>query len=204
MTLSIWDENKLVIFIAFVLPGFIAIKAYELLLPSRYIESSKQLIDAISYSCLNYAILLWPIYLVEKSNIQESNSTLYILFWIFALFLAPVIWVLGWRFLRQCELIQRIVPHPVQKPWDFVFGKRQCYWVIVTLKNGEKIAGKYDVNSFASSAPSEEQIYLEEEWMLNSDDGFERPVEQSAGVIILSSEILSIELFKNGEFIDER
>ncbi len=51
--MKIWDENKLLIFIAFVVPGFIAIKAYELLTPTRYTESSKQIVDAVAYSCLN-------------------------------------------------------------------------------------------------------------------------------------------------------
>lgn len=201
--MNIWDESKLIIFIAFVVPGFIAIKAYELLLPSRHTESSKQIIDAISYSCLNYAILLWPIYLIEESSISKSYPNFYILFWSFVLFVAPVLLVLMWRFLRQLTFIQSLIPHPIQKPWDFVFGQRRAYWIIVTLKSGEKIAGKFGPNSFASSAPSEEQIYLEEEWVLNEEGGFERQAEQSAGVIILSSEIRSVEFYNSGEDEDE-
>lgn len=201
--MNIWDESKLIIFIAFVVPGFIAIKAYELLLPSRYSESSKQIIDAISYSCLNYAILLWPIYLIEKSSIPTSHPSLYVIFWSIVLFVAPVIWVVAWRFIRQWGFVQSLIPHPVQKPWDFVFSQRRAYWIIVTLKDGQKIAGKFGPNSFASSAPSEEQIYLEEEWLLNEDGGFDRQAEQSAGIIILSSEIRSVEFYNSGEDEDE-
>lgn len=95
--------------------------------------------------------------------------------------------------------MQNIIPHPIQKPWDFVFSQRRSCWIIVTLKDGEKVAGKFGHNSFASSAPSEEQIYLEEEWLLNEDGGFERQAEQSAGIIILSSEIRSVELYNSGD-----
>ncbi|MDW7774671.1 MAG: DUF6338 family protein [Desulfobulbaceae bacterium] len=197
--MNIWEESKLILFIAFVVPGFIAIKAYELLSPSRYIDSSKQIIDAISYSCLNYVILLWPIYMVETSNLRANHPNLYVLFYIFVMFTFPLILVFIWKQLRQNDFIQKYVPHPTQKPWDFVFSQRLTYWVIVTLKNGDKIAGMYGPNSFASSAPSEEQIYLEEYWLLNEEGGFERPVEQTAGIIILTSEIMSVELMHSGE-----
>ena len=202
--MNIWEESKLILFIGFVVPGFIAIKAYELLSPSIHTDSSKQIVDAVSYSCLNYVLLLWPIYLVETCNIRLSHPHLYILFYIGVLFVSPLLLVFGWKFLRELEFIQKFIPHPTQKPWDFVFGQRLTYWIIVTLKNGEKIAGMFGPNSFASSAPAEEQIYLEEQWVLNEEGGFERPVEQTSGIIILSSEILSVEFMHSGESENEQ
>ena len=201
--MNIWDENKLVFFVAFVVPGFIAIKVYDLLSPSRTIDSSKQVIDAVSYSCINYAILFWPIYFIEGNSFNESHPNLYAAFYMFVLFVFPIIIVFVWKYLRELEFIQRFVPHPTLKPWDFVFAQRGTYWIIVTLKNGEKIGGMYGPNSFASSAPAEEQIYLEEQWVLNGQGGFERAVEQTSGIIILSSEILSVELIHSGESSDE-
>ncbi|WP_339892132.1 DUF6338 family protein [Neptuniibacter pectenicola] len=197
--MNVWDENKLFLFIAFVVPGFVAIKVYELLAPSKSGESSKQLVDAISYSCLNYAILLWPIYLVETSGLKATNLNYYLFFYFSVLFVFPTLLVILWRWLRELEIVQKFVPHPTQKPWDYVFSQRQCHWVIVTLRNGEKIAGMYGPNSFASSAPAEEQLYLEEQWMLNDAGGFERRVEQTSGIIILSSEIMSVEFMHSGE-----
>lgn len=196
--MDIFEEGKLTLFIGFLVPGFIAIKIYELLSPSRQVDSSKLVIDAVAYSCMNYAILLWPISVVENSNIRQTHPNLYILFYVFVLFLAPVILVVGWKYLREVEFIQRFVPHPTQKPWDFVFGKRRCYWVIVTLKTGEKVGGMYGPSSFSSSAPAGEQIFLEEEWLLNAEGGFERKVEQSSGVIV-TSDISMIEFFYSGE-----
>ena len=56
-----FDQNEFILFIFFVIPGMIAIKTYGLITPSS-VNTSKQIIDAITYSCFNYAVLLWPIY----------------------------------------------------------------------------------------------------------------------------------------------
>lgn len=202
--MEIWEEDKLIIFIAFVIPGFVALKAYELLFPSERHDSSKQIVDAVAYSCLNYAILFWPIAAVENAKIGDSYSNLYALFYLFVLFIAPVILILVWKLVRESDLFQSFAPHPTQKPWDFVFSKRNTYWIIVTLKNGKRIAGMYGENSFASSAPAEEQIYLEQEWVLNEEGGFERPASQSAGIIVLASEIETVEFYYSGENTNEQ
>ena len=97
--------------------------------------------------------------------------------------------------LRKSKLFQKNAPHPTHKPWDYVFSQtNKSYWVKVTLKNGTILAGKYSENSFTSSSPAEEQIYLEETWLLNEKGGFDRPKKQTAGIIILSAEISYIEL----------
>lgn len=194
--MNIWEQDKLLLFIAFIIPGFIGLKAYELLFPSQPRESSKQLVDALAYSCLNYALLFWAIAYVERSTISDLWPSLYYLFYVFVLFLAPIVWVLAWKRLRTSNLFQHTAPHPTQKPWDYVFGRREPYWVIVTLKSGAKIAGSYDYNSFASSAPAKEQLYLEESWVLNDDGGFDRPRESTAGIIIMSEEIVTVEFFQ--------
>ena len=193
--MDIWEQDKLLLFIAFVIPGFVSLKAYELLFPIQRTDSSKQIVEAITYSCINYALLFWPIVLVERSDLRESSSFLYFLFYVFVLFIAPIIWVWLWKKIRTSDAFQNSAPHPTQKPWDYVFSKRTPYWVIVTLKDGTKIAGSYDSESFSSSAPAEEQLYLEEAWVLNDDGGFERPRKSTAGIIILSNEIVTVELF---------
>ena len=70
------------------------------------------------------------------------------------------------------------------------------HWIIVHLKDGRKISGRYDTESFASSFPAEEQIYLQEVWILDDEGGFKEPVERTSGIIILKDEISLIEFFK--------
>jgi hypothetical protein len=107
-----------------------------------------------------------------------------------------VITAYGWNWLRSIQLLQNSIPHPTGKPWDYVFKQRRPYWVIVTFKNGSKVAGRYGERSFASSSPQKEQIYLEETWVLNEDGGFDRPTCQTAGVIITADDITSVELLE--------
>ena len=197
--MNIWEADKLIIFIAFVIPGFISLKVYELLCPGSSKNSSKQIIDAVAYSCINYALLFWPIQFVEKTALSTNYPNVYALFYLVVLFVAPIAWVAGQKILRTRKIFQKIAPHPTQKPWDFIFSKREPYWVKVILKDGTKIAGKYAGNSFASSAPAEEQIYLEETWILNDKLGFDRPKKRSAGVIVMASDISHVELSKYEE-----
>ena len=193
--MDIWEANKLLLFIAFVVPGFISLKAYELLVPRVSKESAQQLIDAVAYSSINYAILLWPIYVIETRSLRTIYPSAYVAFYVFVLLVAPVLWVFLLVWLRGTHFAQQALPHPTGKPWDYVFGRRRRHWVIVTLKDGQKIGGLYDSRSFASSAPEVEQLYLEQCWVVNENGGLERKRHETAGILILATEVISVELF---------
>jgi hypothetical protein len=193
--MDVLDPSKLVLFIAFVIPGFVSLKAYEALGLGSPRGTNQQIIDAIAYSCLNYAILSVAIISVESFGLRSRSPWIYGAFWFFVLFVAPIGLTCAVWMLRHSELVLKAIPHPVGKPWDFVFSQRRPYWVIVRLKDGSKIAGRYDSDSFASSSPQPEQIYLQEAWHLNHDGGFDRARTDTAGIILLGSEIVAIELF---------
>ncbi|MCU8051456.1 DUF6338 family protein [Shewanella sp. SM43] len=192
--MPIWELDKLYIFIIFVIPGFVTLKSYELMCPTaEFKDSSKQVIDAVSFSCINYALLSLFILGVEKSDLRTSCFFAYVIFYLFVLFVFPIIVAFLWRKIRQTDWFLKHAPHPTLKPWDFVFSQRKFLFVKVFLKDKTVIAGYYGEKSFTSSAPAPEQIYLEQTWVLTNGGGFERPKNQSAGVIILSSEISYIE-----------
>lgn len=193
--MDVWNINALALFIAFAIPGFVSLKTYQLLFPGEFKSSDKLIVDAIAYSSINYAILFWPIYEIEHHGVRSLHPTLYALFYVSALLIAPIFWVLVFKWVRTTQFAQRFMPHPTSKPWDFVFSKRSPYWIVVTLKNGSRVGGLYDASSFASSAPSPEQIYLQEQWVINDDGGFERQCHHTAGILILSSEIVAVQLF---------
>lgn len=192
--MAIWELDKLPLFIAFIIPGFISIKCYQLVFPGTEHPTTEQIVDAVAYSSINYAILIPLIIGVENSVLKANYPVLYYVFYMFVLFLAPIVWVFLWKYLRTRDFVQNNVPHPTAKPWDYVFSQRKPYWVKVTLKDGTVIGGRYAENSFASSTPAEAQIYLEETWVLNGNGGFERKKSRTAGVIILSTDISHIEL----------
>ena len=80
-------------------------------------------------------------------------------------------------------------------PWDAVFSKRKSAWIIIHLKDGRKVGGKYSTTSRTSAYPNQRQIYLEELWQLNKNGGFDKPTARSGGAIFFEDDILIIEVF---------
>lgn len=85
--------------------------------------------------------------------------------------------------------------NPTKSAWDSFFSRRESYYVIVTLKNGKCIGGKYGLKSYSSTYPNPEGIYLEEVWKLNEKNGFDEIVDQTAGILITENEISTIEFY---------
>jgi hypothetical protein len=193
--MDIWKTNELLIFIGFAIPGFVSLKTYSLLVPSESKNSASQVMDAVAYSCVNYALLLAPIYWVDSIQLWASHPAIYLEFAVTVLLVTPIGWAFLYKWARGTPFLRRNMPHPTGKPWDYVFGKNVPYWVIVKLKDGSKIGGRYDTESFASSAPASNQLYLEEAWIVNDDGGFERQRQNTAGIMILSDEMATIEFF---------
>lgn len=193
--MDIWDSSKLVLFIAFVVPGFVSLKCYEVLCAKPQRDAANQLIDAITYSCVNYALLFYFIVLVEQSSMRTDHPYLYTAFYAIVLLIAPIFWALIFKYARAHQYLQKYLPHPISKPWDYIFSNRKEYWVIATMKNGNKYAGLYSRQSFSSSAPAPDQIYLEQCWKLNEKGGLEKSRENTAGILIVSQEIETLELF---------
>ena len=194
--MDIWDSDKLLLFVAFVIPGFVSLKAYEILFLASPKETAGQLVDAIAYSCFNYAVLFPAIYYIDQIDAKATHPILFALFCSLVLFLAPILWVIVLKVTRSSKWLQQWLPHPTERPWDYVFGAKNPYWVIVTLKDGKKIGGKYGFKSFSSCGPSREQLFIEETWVVNEDGGLERPRVSTAGTLIVGGEVESIEFFK--------
>lgn len=194
--MDIWQTDKLVLFLIFFIPGFISVKIYDLLVPSAERDFSKSLFEVIGYSCLNFAALSWLIILIHSGNFHNEHKIQYFMLLFCIIFIVPVLWPFAFLKLSSCKIIAKHILHPIRKPWDYVFGKKESSWIIVHLKDGRRIGGKFDTSSFASSYPAEEQIYLEEVWHLNEKGEFIKPIERSKGIIILGGEVLSVEFFK--------
>ena len=176
--MDIRNVDKLTLFLVFFVPGFISIKVYDLMVPGERRDFSKSLLEAISYSTLNFAALFWLIALIQTGGFYRSHFILYSLS--VAMIMAGVSACWPFLFLRLSTWrpIAKHLLHPIRKPWDYVFGKREPFWIIVHLQNGQKIGGRFGIGSFASSDPAHEQIYLEEVWVLDERGRFVSPVER--------------------------
>lgn len=193
--MDIWSLDKLVLFLAFFVPGFVSIKVYRLMVPSERMDWSANVVEAIGFGALNFAVWLWLIVHIHKGSFYAEHTAWYVLAWVGIVVLAPAIWPVIFVKLAKWEPIARHILSPIPRAWDYVFGLREPFWILVNLKDGNVVAGKFDKKSFASAFPAEEQIYLEEVWNLDENGAFASPVERSRGIVILGSDISSIEFF---------
>ena len=140
LSMDIRNVDKLTLFLVFFVPGFISIKVYDLMVPGERRDFSKSLLEAISYSTLNFAALFWLIALIQTGGFYRSHFILYSLS--VAMIMAGVSACWPFLFLRLSTWrpIAKHLLHPIRKPWDYVFGKREPFWIIVHLQNGQKIA----------------------------------------------------------------
>jgi hypothetical protein len=79
--------------------------------------------------------------------------------------------------------------------WDWLFSQQKPYWVEVTLKNGSRILGLYDERSFAGKEPECRDLYLEAAYR-RLENGEWAPLEDTAGILIMSDQIAVLEFRK--------
>lgn len=84
--------------------------------------------------------------------------------------------------------------HPIPSAWDYYFAKQEPAWIIVTLKSGRVIYGKYFQNSFASSDAEERDLYIEKTYTVDEELNWIDD-ERSKGVFISKDDIEIIEFF---------
>ena len=193
--MDIWQIDRLTLFLIFSIPGFVSLKVYDLLVPGERRDFSKSLLEVVAYSAINFALLSWLIIFIHSNGFYAHHPVLYLGFLFLILFIFPAVWPLAYFKASSWSIIAKHFIHPIPKPWDYVFGKRQSFWVIVHLKDKRRIGGKFDTDSFASSHPAKEQIYLEEVWELDEKGNFIKPIQRSKGIVILGEEIVAVEFF---------
>lgn len=191
--MDISSVDKLYLVVLFVIPGFIGMKFYGIAVSGDRLDASKAVVDAVAFSCLNYATFSWIIYWVQTSEIKYEHPAAYVACWVFLLLFAPILCAAAIVWLRRSKLVARWLPHPTGKAWDYIFSKREMFYLIITLKSGKRFGAAYGGQSFASSFPCEEQIYVEEVWDIDDAEGFARRHTNSRGMLISGANIESIE-----------
>jgi len=138
--MDIWNADKLILFIVFFLPGFISMKVYDLMVPGQPRDVSKSLFEAISYSTLNFAALFWLIAVVQTGDFYNRHFILYSLSVAVIMVLVPVCWPFVFLRLSTWRRVAKHFVHPIRRPWDYVFGKREPFWIMFILRTGKKLA----------------------------------------------------------------
>lgn len=190
--MNIFEPNSLLLFILFFMPGFVAMKIYDLLIPNETRSAPAYVFDAVAYSTINF-IITWPLaWLILHYSMQNFITIFFI--GLVVLVLTPVLIACAYVKLLSSRFLRGHTRGLVKRPWDIVFHRNTGLWVLVHLKNGKHVAGIYSSASAVSYFPHEEQIYLEKVLGFHPD-GTTYSVPDTKGVIIMGSEISMIELF---------
>jgi len=111
--------------------------------------------------------------------------------------------------VSEKELVRKVLQkvgfspaHIIPTGWDYRFSKTMgVYWVIVMLKDGTIIPGKFGSKSFASSDASDRDLYIEEVYSISDTNEWDI-VPGTDGVLIRGDQIKCIEFLKESEEID--
>jgi hypothetical protein len=195
------NPSALQLALIFIVPGFVSVKVWDLLVPSGRRDLSASSLEVFAYSSVNFAILLGPLLALDVLGAWAlAHPVLGYLTWAASLFVAPIVWpVVLYNVLRSGVLKRIGVVHPTPKPWDYVFGLGEAYWIILHMKDGRRIGGRYDVKSFASSFPNDEQLYLEEVWDLDPQGRFLSRIGRTRGIMVSCQDLYGIEFFDGGQ-----
>ena len=181
----------------FILPGFIIKSIMDTLVPPVKHNDTKYFFSCLLYSVVNCAVWSWAYLLLNK--ISEEHPTIY---WISLLattvvgatLLAILIGVVKQKgFIEWLFAKMRVNKnHSVPTAWDYYFSKQEESWIIVTLKNGKTIYGKFSEHSFASSDTEERDLYIEKTYNIKEDMTWVED-DKSKGILVAKDEIETIE-----------
>ena len=199
----------LVIFIFFLIPGFIC----DSIIGRRYARAKREPTEAILnillLTIISYIVSSFIIYFSFRDSISVGIIKYVKEYLVFSWFIGvvvvvviPVLIALLLMWLnRRFDLenwingVLGIQHSSIPKSWDYIFSRGASYLILVTLKDGTKFGGLWSQNSFASSYPAEEDLYLEVLYGLEDNGSFGDPVPLSKGAVLKGSEIQSLELF---------
>jgi hypothetical protein len=185
-------NNNIGIFIVIVAPGFISLKIWKLIHPSRYISFADSLYEAFFYGVFNYfVIVVW-----FPSLITSINTTLGIIAYVISLVIMPVLLPFVWKWILKRKFIKNITINPIPRAWDNFFIRGIPCFMLIHLKDGQIIGGLYAYESAASSYPEEEDLYLQEVWEIDNNGKFIKPIEGTMGLLVNYNTVDYIELFK--------
>lgn len=194
---------QVVILVLFIIPGFVFSRILGLSLPMQKRGPTFLVLDSLAMSCVNYALLSPVVWGVSREGFSSQHPYWFASLWFIVLFVTPAILALmvgnfiGSPKLRGLRQTVGLI-HPLPKAWDYFFWRgRQC-WVLATFKDGRIVAGLYSTESFASSYPAEQDLYLERVCQLSPEGRIVGLVEGSGGAILSMADIQLLEFYPLG------
>ena len=186
-------EATLSLFIFFLLPGFISIQVYGWIIPTRDRSPSDRLSEIASTGAISFLILflLFGSPLSDKGDLDLSLGMVFAIVFIPAML--PVLLIYFRKLLSWLGMARQIE----NSVWDFFFLKRSPCFVRGQFKDGSKFGGYVGDKSYITLSPNVQEIYVEQRWELDDNDGFERPLIGTKGFFINRNDCEFMEFFES-------
>jgi hypothetical protein len=202
--------TALLVLVAFVLPGFVALLIAERTYVVRRERSPFELLlIATYYSVISWGIIAlatWPFGLARSDLVRwwrEDSLGRLAGLGLLAILVVPAIVATFSRWWQQSEklrpgLLKRLgihETHATSTAWDALFERRKAAMVRVVLNDQRVLGGYYGAESFAPYAQESQDLFLEQRWRLDDKRWFLEPIESSQGLWLSAGSIVSLELY---------
>ena len=183
--------ENLPLFIFFVIPGYVSMRVWHWLVPSKNERLKNYYLETIVFGIFHF-ILFGK--LLMRAN--DYGQWLEIIAYLGVFIVIPALSAILFKMLLYSPFLKGKIIHPSPKAWDYFFGLREPCFMLIHLKSKNTIGGLFKDSSFASSFPESEDIYLEEIWKINEKGEFIEKLPQTAGMLVNIQNIEYIELYK--------
>jgi hypothetical protein len=203
--------SALLILVAFVLPGFVALLIGErtYVVPVRNRSPFELLLITTYYSVACWGIIAlasWPFGLdqAEMRRLWHEESLGKVAgLGLIALLVVPALVA---TIARLWKTSRRLRPtafrwlriheaHSIPTAWDELFRRRRPAMVRAVLTDKRVVGGYYGSMSFPGYGEESQDLLLEQRWTLDEDYWFAAPAEGSHGLWLSAGSIISLELY---------
>jgi Family of unknown function (DUF6338) len=178
----------------FIVPGLVALFVRSKFITGRSPSTTENILSFIVISLVYYSL---TIFFIEQALSVREPWIARASVWIGLILVGPAVFGFALGVWAQKEwgnwLADKFnlsIVHVIPTAWDWRFSKipRGGMFIMVTLASGERVAGFFGNNSFASSDAAERDLYIEEEYTI-TDQGTWEARSERVGVLIPAKEI---------------
>ncbi|SFM50529.1 hypothetical protein SAMN05216573_102165 [Bradyrhizobium sp. Rc3b] len=184
--------------LGFIVPGMIITLVRAQFFTGRVRTLSENVVTYIALTVLYYGMAA-PVVEYVLSIREPGRAKIFA--WLGLIILLPTAIGFAFGFLGQNDVFRRILQyfkinpvHAAPSAWDYAFARlRGDHFVMVTLSDGSTVSGVYGSHSFASSDPTERDLFLQEIYDVDSDSWKKRSEQQA--ILIPSKEIKHVQIW---------
>ena len=186
------------LFMLLVVPGFVSLRFYENRVAGERRKAGEAIVDIIIFSAVNDGVWAVGLYLFGVRDLSRMPAVGLFILVVFVVVLSPIILAFVFEGIQKRFSGPSGLIHPTTKPWDWMFQDRikSPVQIVFTLSDGRRFGGYWQQPCFASSYPSDEQVFLGEVYNVDQTTGqLIDKIPNHCGILVDKSTIDFIEIF---------